>query len=299
MRRRILIIANPVSGTGKARRLARAVVDQLRRSGCEVEVRETLQAGDARRHAGDVRGWSAVACVGGDGTINELLNGLPEGEVPPIGMIPSGTANVLAKELGLPGAVEGLARVLTEGREIRWDLGLERVAGRKLLLFASTGYDAHVVHVFHSARRGPIRMWQYVLWGLRSILRFRVPRITVELDGKALPAAASWVQISNVASYGGPLVFTPHARPDDGRFEVMVQRARRRRDILRMFWAALVHYVLGVQIHMVDVTFHHARRVKLEAPDGRRVPVQIDGDPAGNLPIDVEVLPGGIRVLGP
>ncbi len=299
MRDRIKIIVNPVSGKGKALRRAEAVTDLLRRQGCTVDLQRTQKAGDACRLAGDCRTFQAVVATGGDGTVNEVLNGLPPApETPALAMIPGGTANVLAKELRLPRTGEGLARVLREGREIVWDLGVDRVSGRKFLLFASAGYDAHVVHVFHAARTGPIQMWQYILWGVKSILGFEVPRITVELDGRRETAEASWVQVSNVPSYGGPLVFTPHAKPDDRIFEVMILHGRRKRDIVRMFWAAILGW-LGLEVRLGGVTFHAARRVKLASTDGRKVPLQIDGDPGGSLPGDFEVIPGGVRVLAP
>ena len=299
MRTGILVIANPVSGRGKGGRLARDLLRRLREKGCAVDFRETREAGDARRAAGEAAGFSAVACVGGDGTVNEIINGFPPGDAPPLAMAPCGTANVLAKELGLPREAGRLADLVTGGREVRWDLGVDHVSGRRFLLFGSAGYDAHVVHLFHEARRGPIRMWQYVLWGLRSILDYRVPRLRVELDGKPLGAEASWVQVSNVSNYGGPLVFTPHARADDGAFEVMVLRARRRRDVVRMFWAAILGYLFGAEVALHDAAFHRARRVRLESADGAPVPVQIDGDPGGHLPADFEIVPGGIRLLAP
>ena len=299
MRDRIKIIVNPVSGRGKALRLAESVTAILRGQGCTVDLQRTQQGGDARRLAAESAGFSALAATGGDGTVNEVLNGLPAQGTPALAMLPSGTANVFAKELKLPRSAAGLARVLREGREISWDLGVERIAGRKFLLFASAGYDAHVVHIFHAARRGPIQMWQYVLWGLKSILDYEIPRITVEVDGSRLTTEAAWVTISNVPSYGGPLVFTPRARPDNQTFEVMVQHARRRRDVVRMFWAAILAWFTGLEYRMRDVTFHTARRVRVTSTDGRPVPVQMDGDPAGHLPADVEVVPGGVRVLSP
>lgn len=296
MRERIRIIANPVSGKGRGIRKAREVAELLRARGCAAELVETRQAGDARRLASEADGCAAVAAVGGDGTVNEVLNGLPDG--PAIAMIPSGTANVLAKELGLPRSPAGLARVLADGREIRWDLAVDRVSGRKVLLFASAGYDAHVVHVFHAARKGPIRMWQYILWGLKGILGFEAPRIAVELDGRTVATDASWVQVSNVAAYGGPLVFTPRARPDDGRFEVMVLRGGGRRDVVRMFWRGVVGWALGIDLRLGGLSFHGARRVRLSSTQGL-VPVQVDGDPGGHLPVDLELVPGGARVLAP
>ena len=298
MRDRIKIIVNPVSGRGKAGRLANAVADLLRRQGCTVDLQLTLKGGDACRLAADARGFSALAATGGDGTVNEVLNGLPA-DPPPLAMLPSGTANVLAKELRLPRSPEGLARVLREGREAIWDLGVERLRGRKFLLFASAGYDAHVVHIFHAARTGPIQMWQYIYWGVKSLVDFSVPRIEVELDGTRVTSSAAWVTVSNVPSYGGPLVFTPNARPDNRTFEVMIQHARRKRDIVRIFFAAILNYLTGFAYPMVDVTFHQATRVRLTSADGRPVPVQVDGDPGGHLPADFEIVPEGIRVLAP
>jgi len=298
VRDRIKIIVNPVSGRGKAGRLANAVADLLRRQGCTVDVQPTQKGGDACRLAADAKGFSALAATGGDGTVNEVLNGLPS-DPPPLAMLPSGTANVLAKELRLPRSPEGLARVLREGREAIWDLGVERLRGRKFLLFASAGYDAHVVHVFHAARTGPIQMWQYVYWGMKSILDFTVPRIEVEIDGTRVTSSAAWVTVSNVPSYGGPLVFTPNARPDNRTFEVMIQHARHKRDIVRMFFAAILNFLTGIAYRMGDVTFHQAKRVRLTSPDGAAVPVQVDGDPSGHLPVDYEIVPGGIRVLAP
>ncbi len=298
MRDRIKIIVNPVSGRGRALRLAESVTELLRRQGCTVDLQLTQKGGDARKFAAESAGFAALAATGGDGTVNEVLNGMPADAAPALGMLPSGTANVFAKELRLPRSPRGLARILREGREIPWDLGVERIGGRKFLLFASTGYDAHVVHVFHAARTGPIQMWQYVYWGIKSILNFEVPRITVEIDGARVTTEAAWVTVSNVPSYGGPLVFTPRARPDNKTFEVMIQHARQRRDIVRLFWAAILGWA-GIPYPMHDVTFHTARHVRLTSTDGRPVPLQMDGDPAGDLPADLAVVPGGIRVLTP
>ena len=299
MRDRIRIIVNPVSGKGKALRLAEEVAALLRGQGCEVDLRPTQKSGDARAFAAEGKGFAALAATGGDGTVNEVLNGLPSENPPALGMIPSGTANVFAKELGLPRDAAGLAVLLRDGREIPWDLGVERVGGRKFLLFASAGYDAHVVHIFHAARTGPIRMWQYVYWGLKSILGYDAPSISVELDGTVVEADAAWVLISNVAAYGGPLVFTPDAKPDNRTFDVMIQRGRRKRDVIRMFMAAITRRLTGARILQKGVTWHPATKVRLTSGDGRPVPVQVDGDPSGRLPGEFEVVPGGIRVLAP
>lgn len=297
MRDPIRIIVNPVSGQGRALKLARSVTELLRRQGCNVDLQPTGKEGDARILAQSSSAFAVLAATGGDGTVNEVLNGLPAVGAPALAMLPSGTANVLAKELGLPRDPVQLAGMLRSGREVCWDLGIEHLSGRKFLLFASAGYDAHVVRLFHEARTGPIQMWQYIYWGLKSIAGYSAPRITVTIDGTRITSEAAWVTISNVASYGGPLVFTPHARPDSQTFEIMIHHGRRRRDIVRLFWAAILRWLTRFDFPMRDVTFHQGRLIRLESTDGQPVAVQVDGDPGGHLPGDFEIIPGGIRLV--
>ncbi len=243
-------------------------------------------------------GFDAVAGAGGDGTINEVASGLPPGG-PPICHLPSGTANVLAKEIALPRSIAGLSDVVAEGRAIFWDVGVERTTGRRALLFVSAGYDADVVHLFHEKRTGPIHMWQYCWWGVKSVVENEAPEIGVELDGVEVTKRAAWVIVSNVKRYGGPLEFTPNAKPDDGLFEVLVLHDRGRRDTVRMFWRAVINNFTGMDLQLGGVTFHGARRVRLWSNNGRKVPVQVDGDPCGCLPVDYEVHPGMVGILGP
>jgi YegS/Rv2252/BmrU family lipid kinase len=302
VRDRVKIIVNPVSGKGRALRRAEKVAAALRALGCEVDLRQTAQGGDARRLAGESVGFSAVAATGGDGTVNEVLNGLPidaSPGAPTLAMIPSGTANVLAKELRLPRKTSELAQLLREGKESPWDLGVERGSGRRFLLFASAGYDAHVVHLFHAARTGPIRMWQYAWWGFKSLLTYDVPRIAVELDGRKVADDAAWVLVSQVASYGGPLVFTGDARPGRGVFEVMIQRGRSRWDVVKILWSAMLTWIFGGRCGLGGVSYHQAKRIRLTSADGKTVPMQVDGDPGGELPADLEIVPGAIRVAQP
>jgi YegS/Rv2252/BmrU family lipid kinase len=295
MRRRIKVIGNPASGRGRAARAIRILADGLRAEGCTVEVSETQRPGDAERFARESRRFDAIACVGGDGTVHEVLNGPPPQDLPPLIVIPTGTANVLAKELRQTYCPRRLARLIPIARERPWDLGTDRLSGRRFLLFASAGFDAHVVHVFHATRKGTIRMWQYCFWGTKALFGYTSPRIRVEVDGRLAASAASWVLISNTATYGGPLVFTPQARSNNGFFEVMLLHRVHERDTPRMFVLAILNHFLGTRIRPGGVEFLRGRRVSLRSDDP--VPVQMDGDPAGHLPVDLEITPGGVRVL--
>lgn len=293
MTRSMRIIVNPISGRGRGLARAREVAAALG-SHYAVEIVCTERAGHAREIAGRP-GADIVVAVGGDGTVNEVLNGLPQ-PFPVLAVLPSGTGNTLAKELRMPRDPRAIAEMFRVDHEITWDLAIERPTGKRFLLFLSAGYDAGVVHRFHAQREGPIHQWEYFLWGLKSMVGFRPPRISVEIDGRLVTDRASWVQISNVAAYGGPLIFTPDAKPDDGALEVMVYHARQPRDTFRMFLRAGLRFFVGTEYGLHDLSFHKARSVKL---GGDGVPVQIDGDPGGFLPAEIEIMPGGIRVLSP
>lgn len=299
VRKRIRIISNPASGQGRAGRRAREVMLRLVERGCAVEVVETQRPGDASRIAFEARSVDALVAVGGDGTINEVANGFSTAPHPPLGIIPSGTANVLAKEIGLPRHPARLADVIASGREILWDEGRIRPGDRRFLLFVSAGFDAQVVHEFHRQRDGRIRMSDYVAWGVRTYLGCKIPKIRVELDGVPVAGEAAWVVVSNVRSYGGPIVFTPGARYDDGRFQVMIQRRRHKADTAHLFGASLLAWAFGSNARPADVTLHDARAVRLASADGHPVPLQVDGDPGGFLPADLEIVPAGLRILGP
>lgn len=299
VRKRIRIISNPMSGQGRAGRRAREVMLRLVERGCAVEVVETCRAGDASRIAREARSVDALVAVGGDGTINEVINGCLTPPSPPLGIIPSGTANVLAKEISLPRRPRELADVIASGREITWDAGVIRPGERRFMLFVSAGFDAQVVHAFHKQREGRIRMSDYVAWGVRTYLRCEIPRIRVELDGVPVADEAAWVVVSNVRSYGGPIVLTPDAKFDDGRFEVMIQRRRHKADTAHLFGASLLAWAFGVNARPADVTHHPAREVKLSSADGRPVALQVDGDPGGFLPVQLSLIPGGVKILGP
>jgi len=142
-------------------------------------------------------------------------------------------------------------------------------------------------------------MWQYLWWGLKSILTYDVPKIAVEIDGQSVAEEAAWVIVSQVSTYGGPLVFTPDAKPGRGSFEVLLQRGRGRWGVVRMFRTAFFAWLFGRRCRLSDVSFHAGKRVRLRSADGRPVPLQVDGDPGGHLPADLDLVPGAIRVATP
>lgn len=295
--RRIRIIANPVSGRGRAARVAPDLTRRLRQSGCEVECVETGQAGDGRRAAASSAGFDTIVCIGGDGTLNEILNGLPQQGAPPLAIVPAGTANVLAKELRLPRHPEQIADLILNGRIVHRDTGINLADGRRFLMFASAGFDSIIVESFHRQRTGPTHMSRYIAHGLQGLIGYRPPGMVVTIDGETITRRAAWVIAATVRHYGGPLVFTPGA--ESGSFEVMIQKGGRSLATLRLFVASFLSHLSGRRLSPPDVAYHRGRRIAIRSEDGRRVPLQIDGDPAAALPVDLELRPRSVRILVP
>jgi len=293
--RRIRIIANPISGRGRGGQVAADISRHLRNGGCEVECVETAQAGDGRRAAASAAGFDTIVCIGGDGTLNEILNGLPDHDAPTLAIAPAGTANVLAKELHLPRRPEQIADLIINGRIVHRDAGVNLADGRRFLMFASAGFDSIIVESFHRQRTGPTRMSRYIAHGLRRLIGYRPPRMEVTIDGETMTRQATWAIVSTVRHYGGPLLFTPDAK--SGSFEVMLQEGSGSLATLRLAITSFLSHLTGRKVTPPDVAYYRGRRIAIRSGDGRRVPLQIDGDPAGALPADLEFRPQSIKIL--
>ena len=151
---RVLVIGNPVSGGGRSGRLLERLVRSLEQKGHAVDVFLTEGAGEARRRAEQLEaGADRLVVVGGDGTLNEVLNGLPDPSRIPLTQLATGTANLLAHDLRLPFSVSGMTRLLENGSVRRLDMGLAR--DRRFLLVVSAGFDAMVTHEVQANRSGP------------------------------------------------------------------------------------------------------------------------------------------------
>jgi YegS/Rv2252/BmrU family lipid kinase len=248
--------------------------------------------GIARRAIAEGAGLIVVA--GGDGTVNEALDGMVHTPVP-LGILPLGTANVLANELGLPAGLEEAAEALAACRPERISVGMVRFAGdrpRHFLLMAGAGLDARVVsHVNRSlkARLGKLAYWIASL----NLAGRALEEFAVQAEGAAFEA--SFALVSKVRNYGGDFEIARNVTLLDDRFEVVLFAGRS--------FARYGKYLLGVALKraagMRGVTVLRASRVELSAPAGRRVHVQVDGELAGCLPATLEIVPDALTLLVP
>lgn len=302
--RRFLVIRNPIAGRRHPGR-AEAVLDTLRTAGAEVQVIDTAGRGDAERLARDVDAarYDAVVVAAGDGTINEAVNGLMQRAADDmvLGIVPLGTANVLAREIGVvPGGDGGVARTLLEGQPTEIAVGrLQRpgVPGRNFVLMAGAGFDAHVVAGVGPALKRRLGKGAYAWRSLMEILRYRPRRYRVIIDGQASTVASAIA--TNGRLYAGPYVIGPDADLRRGTLSVCLFEASGRWHVMR-YGAALLGGRLPRAAHYRIV---EATSVRIEPADpvetGEREPFQVDGDDAGDLPIEIGVAERRIRLLMP
>ena len=286
-KRRLLVIANPISGRGNARRLLPHFRELAEASGIEIEIKLTEHAGHGREvaaNASDV-GFDGVVAVGGDGTVNEVVNGLgPHGL--PLMVVPQGTGNVLAKELRASRKVMDYLDCLLEWRIGHRDLG--RLSnGRLFSCFVGAGFDGQCTRAL-AERKGAIRMSKYVpiMWNAIKHSDFTTLRVTSD---DRCEAHVNYSLVSITPEYGGPMWLTGKAKPDDGHFDVLTVHER----ITPLSLVKLLAFAMTRRMGRAQSTrFFRTAKVKIEAEE--EVPIQVDGDFAGFLPFEAEILPGAL-----
>ncbi len=295
MRRRVAVILNPTSGRARGKFLTREVLYRLTQQGSLVSLHTTQAAGAARSLAAELGPEvDVLVCVGGDGTLNELVNGLQDVQAAtPIAVFPTGTANVVAKELHLPTSLQRLAEIAVHGSLRRLDLGVAtngRSGPRRFTMCAGAGLDATIVDKVSRKRSAAgISMLSYLVPTVMTLLRYDFPTMEVFADGRPVADGVTFALVGNMRRYGGPFRFFNKAMPDDGFLDVCCLKGRRRIDLLRYALGALRHNLPDLP----DVAYARARVIELQAAS--EVPVQVDGDRGGALPMRFEILPQAVR----
>lgn len=289
--RRAVVIANPIAGRGQARDGAREIVDGLTGLGVATELFLTTGRGGARERARRLEpDVDVVAVVGGDGTVSEVLDGLPGRDVP-VAILPLGTANVMSLDLGLPRRAAGTLAMIAGGRTTPLDTA--RVNRSRLsFLVSGVGIDALALHELEARRRGPITKAAYFGAVLRALGRYEPPSLAVAIDGEPVPGRPALVLVSNIVHYGGFAILSPDRRIDDGLFEVYVFEKGSRAALAGYALRALASGLPGGTCWM-----RRARRVRIESE--RPVPCHVDGDAFGETPVEIEVDPVQFRLLVP
>jgi diacylglycerol kinase (ATP) len=291
--RRGLLVYNPTAGQRDRRGDMSALIDRQRQRGLELVNAPTSGPGDATEIVKTFlpRGLDVVAVCGGDGTISEAARGL-EGSAVPLAVLPGGTSNVLAIELGVPTALEK-AEELFYGGEIH-ALRLAHADGRSFLLWAGAGLDARVMGNMRFAWKRLLGRAGIFPTAIREFLKYEFPRLEVTIDGAAYPA--TFAVACRASHYGGNWIIAPDARLDADHFDVLLFSHRSRRKLAALFSLMAAGNAGHLDKGLARIV--RGRDVGIRSLDGT-VEVQIDGDTVLSTPVSCRVGSETVNVLVP
>lgn len=302
----VAIVASPKAGAGDSRVRIEELQQQLRRQSVESKVFTDVSAAVAEV-SGNQEGLSVVVAAGGDGTLNLVASKFPHGT--PIVPMALGTENLLARHYGLTRGrglpeMPRLVDSILAGRDHWIDAGeayfprasRQKQRRRKFLIMASVGFDAEVVRRVHLFRRGYIRRWSYAKPIVAALRSYQYPQIRIELDeaveGQG-PLTVAWAFVFNLPRYAAGLAIETEADETDGLLDVC--------GLTRPSHLQGLRYLAGVlgKRHQGwgDVVRRRSTRVRLTSE--RPVPVQLDGDYAGRLPMEIQIIPQAVRLRLP
>ncbi|MBM4092752.1 MAG: hypothetical protein FJ276_25590 [Planctomycetes bacterium] len=305
--RKVLIVQNPTAGSRSGAALVEALTGRLAACGFDVEaIHDLATLGSAVGDPGST-GVRAVVAAGGDGTVSAAVNRTPPDT--PLAVLPLGTENLVARYLEQSADPMSLSQRIAQGATVALDAG--RAGDRLFLLMAGCGFDADVVRRLHVRRRGHIRHLSYVKPIIDSIRSYKYPalRVSWEPAGTGEPQSpigrdergrdergresltARWLFVVNIPKYALDLKIAPGAAPTDGLLDVCALE-------YGTFWGG-IRYLVGIlrgkHLGWSDCTLLRTRRLSVESADG--VPYQLDGDPAGLLPVEIVAVPGRVRMV--
>jgi diacylglycerol kinase (ATP) len=300
-----LLIHNPNAGNGgKARRKQ---LDQARKvlaaGGIEAELAETRGPGDATEIAARAtqEGRQLVIACGGDGTLNEVVNGLAgqsNGHRVPMALLPGGTANIMAKELDIPWDIPGATRKLLQCHVKEVALGLATPLEypdrkRYFLSVAGAGPDGMIVYAVDLELKARVGILAYWYQGAREVLRYKFPHFRVVAQGQSIDA--SLVIVGRTKNYGGPFKITTEADLYEDQFEVLAlttQSGFKYLSYLPTLWMNKLRGTDGVHFYKSD-------SIVCEPMDRNPVYAQVDGEPMARLPIEFKIVPRALKLLVP
>lgn len=287
--RHIFAIFNPAAGRNRGQRFDE-IVNLLRKEGCEVLVHITGARGDAEAQ---VRALSStridlVAAAGGDGTINEVVNGL-RGTGIALGIIPLGTANVVADEIGLRKDTPSIVRTLAYGPLCPIHVGL--CNGRRFVMMAGTGFDANVVARVSARLKTGLGPLAYVL--MAAVQGFRDPYAPCEVTVDGATYKSVSVVACNGRRYGGPFLAAPKANLTEDSFQVILMKGRG--------WFSVARYGTALMLGKIalwpDVEVITGRHLTITGTSGQAI--QADGDLVAALPARIDIDPEPVRLAYP
>jgi len=316
MRKKIILIGNPVAGRGAAGRIARAV-DIIKSRGFNVRLMLTGKKGDAESFAKEIvqnsenpplspfafakggQGGILIIAAGGDGTYNEVINGIACTDIP-MAILPLGTTNVLAKELDIPEVMGKALDIALGGKMQNVCLGKitlsAQVSGvrcqvsgitRYFLLMAGIGFDGEAVYGIKNRIKRYSGKAAYIWSGLKTFMLWNPDKLTFNIDNRGYEGYSAI--ICNAAKYAGHFKVAPDANLQEPSLYAFIMQGKKRSDIVR--------YVSGIirgnHLKLSDMTYRKAGKIEING----KACIQIDGDYFGKTPATIEVVPDALKLV--
>jgi YegS/Rv2252/BmrU family lipid kinase len=295
---RHLVVLNPVAGQSDTERVLRLLAGAFAVRRAPFDVVETRGAGDAEHFARAAarEGYRAVVAVGGDGTVGEVITGLA-GTGVPLGIVPKGTGNQVAFNLGIPRGIEAAVDVVVNGVTVPMDLG-QVAQGRYFAVAAGTGWDAAVVKLATRELKDRWGFGAYIYAALKVGATPPTTRYRITADGETLEMDAAMVLAANMGLIvTNPQAFNvriaPRATHHDGKLDLCIFAPRTLTHAARMVWRMYRQMYAGDD----RMIYLQAREIVVESDPP--VVTETDGEPLGETPLHARAIPGGIHVLVP
>jgi len=293
MKSLIVIISNPIARTSSFGKVRQATA-YLQKKGFETKLLFTEGKGHARELAREaaVKKPNLIVAAGGDGTINEVLNGMVMSETP-LAILPLGTTNVLARELAIPDSVEGAMERAITGQIRTVCLGkieasFENIpVVRHFCLMAGVGFDAKAVYDVNNTIKKVSGEGAYILSGISNLIHYYPSELIFSVDGKQYTGYAAI--IGKASRYGGNFKVTPDADILDPCFYLCIFKGRTRIDLLR--YAAGV--IRGTHLRQKDVLYLKAEQICITG----NAHIQLDGDYLGTTPATISIARDALRLV--
>jgi YegS/Rv2252/BmrU family lipid kinase len=291
----LFVVLNPVAGRSHATEVRQALARHFDPASWQVTIHETKadEPVDAAVRASVDRGVDMVVAAGGDGTLSAVVDGLANSNVP-LGILPTGTTNVVAQELNIPLNLDKACQLLAGEHKLRAIDALQ-FGQQFYVLSVGIGLDALAMQTTSQQDKRRYGKLAYV-WGIiKLVMGIQPHAFTIVADGQKRRVKAADVLLTNVSTVTGPLRWGPHIAPDDGQIDIVIMRARNLIDILGVIYDILVP---GRPRRNRNLRYWSARNSILVFSE-QPLPVQGDGDLLGNSPVEVQIWPGLVQMIVP
>lgn len=291
----VFVVLNPVAGRTQAENVRQVLSRTFGQPDWCLEIYETTGHESVKEvvAAAVDRGAGWVLAAGGDGTVSAVVDGLIGRDVP-LGIIPTGSGNVIAQELSIPLRLERACQMLVEKPATR-NLDVIQVDGSYFLLAVGTGVDSLAIEGTSRQEKRRFGPLAYIWTIFRLILGVQPHHFTIIADGQKKRVRAADVMLSNVGTLTWPLRWGPHIKPDDGQIDIGIMRASSLFDFFKVAWDVIIP---GRPRQDRNLRYLSARD-SIEVYSDEPLPVQGDGELLGQTPIKARILPGAITVLVP